>query len=766
MAKAVLENYNGYPAIMIDGKPYPPMMMTINNRAGTEPLFEGDVPKQEVIVDGEYYKNLGESGIKIYFLICDTDWLLPGSFEMFQKEAEAILKEVPDAYFMVRIGLHPPNEWIDAHPEETLLFSDGTKLPCDLRSETYKAKLPAMYSLCSQKWREDAGTALMETYDRIESLPYADRIIGYFLAAGGTSEWYYLGREKPDAYSDCSEAFRRNFEEYLRETYKDEAELRAAWNDPNATFEHPRIPDLSDRVFMESINQQITFPKFGNPSQPLSPPPKGDTHIGIFTNMNHSKNTFDYFMAWHTGSAKSVNYFAKLIKDRSRDKLVGTFFGSTGCIDFIEAGTSAASLPILDQGYVDFFATPTVYQNRQIGGFAGIREPADSFRLRNCMYIVEDDTRTHAENAHFGNLYEVFSLEDTLTIMKRDFGRDLCEDLQSWWFDQLIGGKRYKFKEVYDLIARQQQVAKEAYEKNRIKQNEIAFIYDEESFEAVSKQTSYEAVEFMRDYEISRIGASCDSYYHNDMGRPDMPSYKLYVFCNIYVLSKQERQDIINKLKKDHAIAIWLYAPGVIDPKTKPFFDIENMSKLTGFQFEISEGVVTPKFKFIKDTHDLTDHLDMGQIYGYNYRFMQNNMYHAQLPLTQFAQLLYPAFYPTEDSGTVLGRFLQNQKPAFSIKEMDGWTSIFCGARILRSDIIREAARYAGCHIFCDSDDVIYASRNYVTIHAASTGKKVLKFPFACTPVEIYEEKAYGEKVMEITLDLLKGETKTFELKR
>ncbi len=60
--------------------------------------------KQEVLVDGEYYKNLGNSDIKIQFLICNTDWLLPGSFEMFQKEAEAIFSQVPDAHLIVRIG--------------------------------------------------------------------------------------------------------------------------------------------------------------------------------------------------------------------------------------------------------------------------------------------------------------------------------------------------------------------------------------------------------------------------------------------------------------------------------------------------------------------------------------------------------------------------------------------------------------------------------------------------------------------------------------
>ena len=61
MTKAKVEKYNGAPSIMIDGVPYPPMMATVRTNKITE-----------LAVDEEYYKELGKSGIKIFFLICDT----------------------------------------------------------------------------------------------------------------------------------------------------------------------------------------------------------------------------------------------------------------------------------------------------------------------------------------------------------------------------------------------------------------------------------------------------------------------------------------------------------------------------------------------------------------------------------------------------------------------------------------------------------------------------------------------------------------------
>ena len=759
MAKAILENYNGAPAIMINDKPYPPMMGTITCFVGTETV-EGQAYKEYGIeLKEDYVKRLGDSGVKIFFIMCNTEWLRKDNFYWLKKQADIILSQIPDAYFMIRIGLHPPVEWLLENPDEMVLFSDGTHEPFKLRTEAHKKDYPGMYSLCSKKWREDAGKALLETYDLVEKSDFGDRVIGYFLAAGNTSEWYYSGVHKNGAYSDISPAFLSNFEEYLRETYKTEEDLKSAWNDPEATFSNPKVPDFSERVHL-TIDDKIKNPANTKPTQPVSAPPKTPYNIGVFTNMNTSKKTYDFYRAWHIGTAKSVNYFAKLIKERSKNKLVGAFYGSTGCVDFITSSTSAAALNILDDGNVDFFAAPTVYQNIQIGGFAGIREPADSFRLRNQMFIVEEDTRTHNENAYFADLYEVFSVEDTLNIMKRDFGRDLSEDLQAWWFDQHISGGRYDGKEVLDLITRQQKIAAESYEKDRKKKNEIAFIYDEESINALSQRANFYTIEFMRDYEVSRIGASADMYYHNDLARDDMPSYKLYVFCNCFVLSEKEREDILKKLKKDNATAVWFYAPGVIDPENKPFFDPSRIKELTGINVEMDEVVISPKFK-ISGEHEILNNLDRGEIYGRNYRYRLNNM--TLIPIDD-TQLLYPAFSVKDDTAKALGNFLVNKKVSFALKEMDGWNSIYIGSQHVRSDVIREIARFAGCHIFCETDDIIYSGEHYITIHAGFTGEKTLKFKKPCSPFEVYEEKCYGENVAEISFKMLKGETKTFKL--
>ena len=108
--------------------------------------------------------------------------------------------------------------------------------------------------------------------------------------------------------------------------------------------------------------------------------------------------------------------------------------------------------------------------------------------------------------------------------------------------------------------------------------------------------------------------------------------------------------------------------------------------------------------------------------------------------------------------------FLTSGLPAVSIKEEDGFTSILHGSKYLDSDTLRAVARYAGCHIYSDSDDVLFASENYVTIHASEAGKKTLRFKKKVSPYELYEKKFYAHGVGELTVDMYLGETKMFRL--
>ena len=771
---AKVENYNGYPAIMVDGKPYPPMMATIrtNNR-------------DHMIIDEEYYKNLGKSGIKIYFLICDTEWLKPQGFNMFCEEAEKLLNAVPDAYIMVRIGMHPTPKWCEENPDETLTYSDGIKKPMHLYTESYEAEYPAMYSLCSEKWRHDAGHALLDMVKKIKALPYGDRVIGYFFAAGGTSEWYYMtpseytskttvcdsgGWEQTgdfdfdDVYADLSPAFKKSFSLYLKNTYGTNEALRKAWNDETADIDNPTIPDCTARYYVNGVDYDIAHPaKLWANSGPPEPPTNG-TNIGHFLDIKKHRDVFDFYRAWHIGVAESVVYFGNVVKSCDEGLLTGAFYGSAGSNKPFSMGQIGGVTNILNSGKVDFLASPGVYENRQPSGFVGQRQVPDSYALRNTIFIVEEDARTHFENPYCAEHMELFSMEDSITILKREFGRNVCQNLQAWWFDQIIGGKRYKHEDIYALFEKQQKIAHEAYEKDRTKNSEIAFIYDEESYHVVAEETTHQMVELFRNYEIDIIGTPADRYYHNDMSDPNMPDYKLYVFMNTFFLSDKEREDIKKKLRKNNATALFMYGSGLINPDKDDMLSPANVSELTGFDISMEDGVFAGMMKFSKASENpIAKAMDKGEIYGDFKRKMWLNVSSYMNDIKKSKVHLYPGLFA--EGGESIAYFLDSRKSSINIKECDGFTSIYCGSKFLSADVIKEIARFAGCHIYSDTDDVIYANKDYVTIHAAKSGTKTIHLPKKASAFELYEEKYYSENSESIVVEMLKGETKMFELK-
>lgn len=775
--KAKIENYNGSPAVIIDGKPYPPMFATIRTNN-----------KTHMVIDSDYYRNLGKSGIKIYFLICDTEWLKPGAYDMFCEEAEVLLREVPDAYIMLRIGMHPPVSWCKDNPDETLTYSDGKKKPAHLYTESYEADYPdGIYSFCSEKWRKDATAALLETLKRIDASPYADRVIGCFFAAGGTSEWYYItpteytakssycdsggwiqtrDTDYDDVYADLSPAFKNEFSRYLKEKYVTDENLRKAWNNDKVTIAEPQIPDCDARYYIYGVDYDVKYPTgFANANEGAVPMPSNGTNIGQFVDIAQRCDVFDFFRALHIGTANSVIYFGNAVKEYSKDMLTGAFYGSAGSTKFFGFSQVGGVDHILTSGVIDFLASPGVYENRQPGGFTGQRQNFDSYRLKNTMFLVEDDVRTHMENHSNRSDFELYSFEDTANVMKREFGRNICQDTGSWWFDQIIGGGRYKLPEIYDLIAKQQKIAAESYELDRRKNSEIAFIYDEESYHVISDEATQQMMEIFRNYDADIIGAPSDRYLHNDMENPNMPDYKLYVFFNTLYLTDKERRVIKQKLSKNHATALFMYGAGVINPDADSVFDEKNISDLTGINTSRKDGVFSGKFKLC-DTHKMGKDLDRFQIYGDYDRKMRYNICAYKGKVREIQNNLLPLLYADDASAETVACFPDSGKTAVAVKDTGGYVSVYCGSKYINNEVMRAVADFAGCHIYCRTNDVLYANKNYITIHAASSGRKTIYLPKTANEIsECYTNECFGRAVDEISFDMSKGETKMFRLK-
>ena len=764
MSDARIIRHNGEPAISINGEIFPPMAMTTK------------------IVKPDYIHQLGKSGMRIFFLMANTRWLRPGKvwtdengithsepngFEQFQNDAELLLAQVPDAYIIVRIGMHPPVEWMEKHPDDIVCYSDGKTIPAIIMSEVHSDHVPGQYSLCSQAWRQDGAVALQEFCDEVDTLPFADRVVGYFLAAGGTSEWYSVNNLTDLAanrYADTSVSFKREYSKILEKKYQTEEALREAWGKPDATFDNPYIPNNQERLYsyvdgkiLEGIRLWEAEPRILGKELEINP--HYESNDGVFLNANRFQFVADFYQAWHLGIANTIVHFAKVIKNRYQGKLVGAFYGSYGCTNYFDLGTATGTLHILNSGAVDFLAAPGVYNNREPGGYVAQREMQDSFRLRGQIFVSEEDSRTHREIDFYRDTMALYSIEDTYQTLKRDFARNLSEETFAWWFDQHDEGGRYEDKDIYRLFSRQQKVAQKAFAMNRVKNNEIALIYDHESVHYVSQGTNELMLDFYRTAELNRIGAPVDYYFHNDLERDDMPDYKMYVMINTFCLTEKEREVIRKKASKNHAMVVWLYAPGFINPDSRPRMDVRYITDMVGMQVERFSGTNSPRF-WIDTEQEAVKHGNPDRRYGYIDRDIHSCIWPGSLLTAPF---MNPGFYIQDSSAVVLGRYCLNNLPALAMKKQPGgWISVYCAPQILRADLLASLAAYAGCYLFAGSDDCLYANRNFVTIHAAFTGKHTLRFAQPCSPYEVYDQQFYGRDITELELEMRLGETKTF----
>jgi hypothetical protein len=95
-----------------------------------------------------------------------------------------------------------------------------------------------------------------------------------------------------------------------------------------------------------------------------------------------------------------------------------------------------------------------------------------------------------------------------------------------------------------------------------------------------------------------------------------------------------------------------------------------------------------------------------------------------------------PRFAVRDTDVQVLGRWVDSGRPAFVRKTEEGWTSVYVGAAPLTADVLRTLAQDAGVSLWSDRPDIVYATRDAVTVIATADGERTLTFPRAMRPVD------------------------------
>lgn len=414
----------------------------------------------------------------------------------------------------MRVKINAPKSWCEKHPEEVIKFQTG--------------ELHGHYSFASEKWKKKAGEELIKFIDRVEDCFIGEHNLGYFLNAGGTEEWYVP--KTYDYLNQCTgfcEPFKKYFSKWLKKKYGTNEKLQKVWKIKNVSIDNPYIPSLEERI-LSRTDREHNVERVEH-----------TLDLGTILDPDIHQYISDFYESYNDATADALIYMATLIKRRTDNKqIVGAFYGALGCVMYHEFATSSYK-KVMESGVVDFLSAPSNYENRFPPRSSSFTNPIDSLKAHNMIWFNEEDDRTYLAGGRFS---VVLDLEKSINIMKRNCGKILCEDAQSWWFENSREFEWWDHPEFMKIIKKMQELAKHQYQRDRKKLSEIVFVYSQESIWVSDQETLKDIFQFNKMFEIGRIGAPSDHILVDDLKEEEFQHYKLYIFMNTISLSDAQRK--------------------------------------------------------------------------------------------------------------------------------------------------------------------------------------------------------------------------------
>jgi hypothetical protein len=89
-----------------------------------------------------------------------------------------------------------------------------------------------------------------------------------------------------------------------------------------------------------------------------------------------------------------------------------------------------------------------------------------------------------------------------------------------------------------------------------------------------------------------------------------------------------------------------------------------------------------------------------------------------------------------------------------AVSEQNGARVILCLTPVVPAAILRNAARMAGCHIWLDSDDIVYAGEPFIGLHTAAAGVKKVRLPAERAVVDVFAGRMISPGCKEFSVRL------------
>ncbi|HEY5139751.1 MAG TPA: hypothetical protein VIJ25_10615, partial [Methylococcales bacterium] len=411
-------------------------------------------------------------------------------------------------------------------------------------------------------------------------------------------------------------------------------------------------------------------------------------------------------------------------------------------------GAHYAMEHVLRSPDVHVLVSPLSYQDRQIGGHGGFMTAVDSVSAHNKLWIVENDYRTHA--VAFDKLPEWMTVEqlgpktenlqETLGVLRRDFGAMLTHRCGTWWMDLLSVGA-FEVPEIWTVVKNEfLPICKDTLANAGPFKPEVAVIIDENSHCALRFEGQW-PTEVLNPVFASgcwharkhfgRSGTDVGYYYLGDLINGKVPQCKLYVFLNHYQTDEQTINRIHQILSEAGATALWQYACGYL---TESGVSAEQMGRLVGMKIQTDRGELGT----------------VGQDCLQSLRWGKNVS-------------LNPRCIVKDSTAGPWGNY-QDGNVSTACKDMGKWKSIFTGEIDLSAEMLLKLYEVCGVHTWTrDGNSIVYSDGRYLFVHSGQSGKHEIYVPQSAV-IECMTGDMDGIHANRVSIDFYKGQTHCFKL--
>ena len=535
--KSQIVRDNGILKVDIDGKKYLPLSFKSfrPNPQNVSEFYNAGVRLFSVLSSGII------NALGVPYSLYGESWVGENQYDFtaIDRQMDMFIENAPDAYFAPMFQVDT-RDWYLATHDVPNSFTHLSQIACD------------------EQWKKASADYIKAAITHCEE-KYGDRIYGYFLLGGMTTEWFSA----------------RDYEE--SHPIK-EAGYRKWRNDENAKLPAKDLLDAEGEAFLSSDESEVYLArKFHN-------------------------ETIADLILYFCHEAQSV------IK---HNKLLGLYYGylfELGGVRLFNDGSLGYEKVFLSPD-IDMISSPSAYGYRKPQDPSAFMLTQSTLDAHNKLYFLEFDHRTHlapsvVNEPSYGEQKNQTMLKipgsdakskdetETLNIMYRDFVLCNANMTALWWFDMFDGW--FRSDGMMSAVKNMLEISDDLGENETERVSEIAVFAEGESLYRVRKKSNIATVCLANIRRtLAECGASYDIYSISDIFLPKMQKYKLYIFVDQYDMPDEVKKHISENIKKQGKTVLWLYAP---DFANKGNLSIDNISKTIGFKVKSSK---TPYGKMV-----------------------------------------------------------------------------------------------------------------------------------------------------------------------